>query len=196
VQKISPFLWFDSQAEEAANFYVSIFSNSRILKIVRYGAAGPGPEGAVMTVAFQLDGQEITALNGGPHFQFTEAISFVVSCDSQAEIDSLWQKTFRRRHRKPLRLAQGLLRPVVAGGAGGTPRTFGRQGSGQVAARHAGHAEDEKTGYGRPEESARRGVNAARRSRAAARSENGHSAARLRRIVAAWRPFPASIRRP
>jgi len=92
VQKVSPFLWFDSQAEEAANFYVSLFSNSRILKIVRYGAAGPGPQGSVMTVAFQLDDQEITALNGGPHFQFSEAISFVISCDSQAEIDSLWEK--------------------------------------------------------------------------------------------------------
>ena len=92
MQKVSPFLWFDSQAEEAAKFYVSIFSNSRILKIVRYGAAGPGPEGSVMTVAFQLDGQEITALNGGPHFHFSEAISFVVNCDSQAEIDRLWEK--------------------------------------------------------------------------------------------------------
>ncbi len=90
MQKITPFLWFDKEAEEAANYYVSIFRNSRVLKVVRYGAAGPGPEGAVMTVAFELDGQEFTALNGGPQFRFSEAISFVVSCATQAQIDALW----------------------------------------------------------------------------------------------------------
>jgi predicted 3-demethylubiquinone-9 3-methyltransferase (glyoxalase superfamily) len=90
--KITPFLWFDSQAEEAANFYVSIFGNSRILKVVRFGAAGPGPAGTVMTVAFELEGVEFTALNGGPQFRFSEAISFVVSCETQAEIDTLWAK--------------------------------------------------------------------------------------------------------
>jgi predicted 3-demethylubiquinone-9 3-methyltransferase (glyoxalase superfamily) len=90
MHKVTPFLWFDTQAEEAASHYVSIFKNSRILKIVRFGDAGPGPKGAVMTVAFELDGLEFTALNGGPQFKFSEAISFVVSCESQAEIDSLW----------------------------------------------------------------------------------------------------------
>jgi predicted 3-demethylubiquinone-9 3-methyltransferase (glyoxalase superfamily) len=92
MQKITPFLWFDTQAEEAANFYASIFKNSRILKITRYGEAGPGPEGSVMTVHFVLDGQELIALNGGPHFKFTEAISFSVDCKTQQEVDEFWEK--------------------------------------------------------------------------------------------------------
>jgi predicted 3-demethylubiquinone-9 3-methyltransferase (glyoxalase superfamily) len=92
MQKITPYLWFDSQAEEAANFYVSIFNNSKILNISRYGEAGPGPAGTVLTVSFQLEGQEFTALNGGPAFKFTEAISFFVDCKSQEEVDELWEK--------------------------------------------------------------------------------------------------------
>jgi predicted 3-demethylubiquinone-9 3-methyltransferase (glyoxalase superfamily) len=92
MQKIHPFLWFDNQAEEAMNFYVSIFKNSKIGKIVRYGDAGPGPKGSVMTATFELVGQQFTALNGGPHFKFTEAISFVVDCKSQEEVDELWEK--------------------------------------------------------------------------------------------------------
>jgi len=92
MQKITPFLWFDNQAEEAMNFYVSIFKNSKIGKVVRYGDAGPGPKGSVMTATFELEGQQFTALNGGPHFKFTEAISFVVDCKSQEEVDELWEK--------------------------------------------------------------------------------------------------------
>lgn len=92
MQKITPFLWFDSQAEEAANLYVSIFKNSKILTIARYGKSGPGPEGSVMTVEFELDGQRFVALNGGPHFKFTEAISFVISCETQQEVDEYWGK--------------------------------------------------------------------------------------------------------
>jgi predicted 3-demethylubiquinone-9 3-methyltransferase (glyoxalase superfamily) len=92
MQKISPFLWFDDQAEEAVNFYTSIFKNSKILNVARYGEVGPGPKGSVMTVAFQLDGQEFIALNGGPHFKFTEAISFFVSCKTQEDVDDLWEK--------------------------------------------------------------------------------------------------------
>jgi len=92
VQKITPFLWFDNQAEEAANFYTSIFKNSKVGNVARYGEAGPGPEGSVMTVSFQLEGQEFTALNGGPAFKFTEAISFFVDCKSQEEVDELWEK--------------------------------------------------------------------------------------------------------
>ncbi len=88
--KISPFLWFDTQAEEAANLYVSIFPNSKILATARYGDAGPGPKGSVMTVQFQLDGQEIIALNGGPIYKFTEAISLSVDCKSQEEVDRYW----------------------------------------------------------------------------------------------------------
>lgn len=92
MQRISPFLWFDSQAEEAAKFYTSIFKNSRIRSITRYGEAGPGPNGSVMTVSFELDGEEFTALNGGPEFQFTPAISFVVNCRTQSEVDYFWDK--------------------------------------------------------------------------------------------------------
>ena len=96
MQRITPFLWFDHQAEEAANFYISIFKNAKIGKIARYSeeasnAAGR-PAGSAMTVAFQLDGQEFIALNGGPHFHFTEAVSFVVNCETQEEIDELWEK--------------------------------------------------------------------------------------------------------
>jgi len=85
-------LWFDTQAEKAANFYVSIFNNSKIVNINRYGEAGPGPQGSVMTVVFQLDGQEFIALNGGPLFKFTEAISLIVNCKTQEEVDSYWAK--------------------------------------------------------------------------------------------------------
>ena len=91
-QKITPFLWFDNQAEEAAQFYTSIFKNSKILQVSRYGDAGPGPKGSVMVVNFQLAGQEFTALNGGPRFTFSEAFSFVVNCENQNEIDEYWSK--------------------------------------------------------------------------------------------------------
>jgi predicted 3-demethylubiquinone-9 3-methyltransferase (glyoxalase superfamily) len=90
--KIHPFLWFDTEAEEAARFYTSIFENSRIVDIVRYGEAGPRPAGTVMTVAFELDGQRFVALNGGPEFKFTEAISFEIDCHSQEEVDEYWSR--------------------------------------------------------------------------------------------------------
>jgi predicted 3-demethylubiquinone-9 3-methyltransferase (glyoxalase superfamily) len=92
MQKIYPMLWFDNQAEEAANYYVSIFPNSRLGTKTRYGPAGPLAEGTIMTVDFELDGQKLVALNGGPDFKFSEAISFVVPCESQAEIDAIWDK--------------------------------------------------------------------------------------------------------
>ncbi|MBA3449485.1 MAG: VOC family protein [Pseudaminobacter sp.] len=92
MQKITPFLWFDDQAEEAVNFYGSIFRNAKIGKMTRYGKAGPGPAGSVLTASFELEGLEFTALNGGPHFKFTEAVSFSVDCESQAEVDYFWQK--------------------------------------------------------------------------------------------------------
>lgn len=91
-QKITPFLWFNDNAEEAVNFYCSVFPNSKLLGITRYGDAGPGPKGTVMTVSFQLHGQEFTALNGGPTFKFTEAISMVVNCETQQEVDDYWKK--------------------------------------------------------------------------------------------------------
>jgi predicted 3-demethylubiquinone-9 3-methyltransferase (glyoxalase superfamily) len=92
MQKITPFLWFDSKAEEAMNFYVSIFKNSRVVGVSRYGDAGPGPKGSVMTGTFELEGQRFIALNGGPTFTFTPAISFFVNCESQAEVDDLWAR--------------------------------------------------------------------------------------------------------
>jgi len=92
MQKITPFLWYDDKAEEAANFYVSIFKNSKVVSVSRYGEAGPGPKGSAMTAAFELEGQKFVALNGGPHFKFTEAVSFVVNCASQEEVDYFWEK--------------------------------------------------------------------------------------------------------
>ncbi len=92
MQKITPCLWFDGQAEDAARFYVSIFKNAKIGAISRYGDTGPGPKGGVLTVMFELDGVEFTALNGGPAFKFNEAISLQVSCGDQAEVDELWDK--------------------------------------------------------------------------------------------------------
>ena len=96
MQKITPFLWFDDKAEEAANFYVSLFKNSKVGDIAHYDEAGAKasgrPSGSVMVVEFQLEGQEFVALNGGPHFKFTEAISFVVNCETQEEVDEFWEK--------------------------------------------------------------------------------------------------------
>jgi predicted 3-demethylubiquinone-9 3-methyltransferase (glyoxalase superfamily) len=92
VQKITPNLWFDTEAEEAANFYTSIFKDSEVVNVMHYGEAGPRPAGMVMTVTFRLQGQEFTALNGGPDFKFNEAISFLVNCESQDEVDEFWEK--------------------------------------------------------------------------------------------------------
>jgi predicted 3-demethylubiquinone-9 3-methyltransferase (glyoxalase superfamily) len=91
-QKITPCLWFDFKAEEAVAHYLSIFNNSRIVSTTRYGGTGPGPEGAVMTILFEIDGQEFLALNGGPHFKFTPAVSLIVNCDGQSEVDALWER--------------------------------------------------------------------------------------------------------
>ena len=91
-QKIAPFLWFDGKAEQAANFYVSVFRNSKVLSVTRYGEAGPGPKGSVMSAVFQLEGQEFYALNGGPQFKFSPAISMFVNCETQQEVDELWEK--------------------------------------------------------------------------------------------------------
>ena len=92
MQKITPFLWFDDKAEEAVNFYASIFKKSKIGSVSRSGEAGPGPKGSVMSVTFQLEGQEFMALNGGPHFKFSPAISFFVNCKTQEEVDDLWER--------------------------------------------------------------------------------------------------------
>ena len=92
MSKITPWLWFDTEGEEAATFYTSVFKNSRILSVDRYGEAGPRPAGSVMTVSFELDGQEFVALNGGPNFTFNESVSFLVDCDSQDEVDYYWDR--------------------------------------------------------------------------------------------------------
>lgn len=92
MQKITPFLWFDNQAEEAINFYTSVFKDSKILIVAKYGKEGLGPEGTVMTAKFMIEGQEFVALNGGPQFTFSEAISFVINCENQEEIDYYWDK--------------------------------------------------------------------------------------------------------
>ena len=92
MQKITPFLWFNDEAEEAVEFYVSIFKNSKVVSTSRYGAEGPQPRGSVMTAVFDLDGQRFIALNGGPQFTFSPAISFLVNCETQAEVDELWEK--------------------------------------------------------------------------------------------------------
>jgi len=92
MQKITPFLWFNDKAEEAINFYVSIFKNSKVGRVTRYGDAGPGPKGSVMSATFQLDGQDFFALNGGPQYAFTPAISLFVNCETQQEVDELWEK--------------------------------------------------------------------------------------------------------
>lgn len=90
--KITPFLWFDGKAEEATRFYASVFKNSRLIDEIRYGEAGPGPKGSLLSVTFELEGQKFVALNGGPQFKFTPAISFLVRCETQEEVDRLWEK--------------------------------------------------------------------------------------------------------
>ncbi|RYD58364.1 MAG: VOC family protein [Sphingobacteriales bacterium] len=92
MQKITPFLWFDNNAEEAIQLYTSLFKNSKVKDIVRYGPMGPGPEGSVMTASFEIEGQEFAVINGGPMYKFTEAVSFVIHCDSQEEVDLYWNK--------------------------------------------------------------------------------------------------------
>ena len=116
-QKITPMLWFDDNAEEAVNHYVSIFKNSRIENMTRYGEAGPRPKGSVMTIGFELEGQAFTALNGGPLYKFSEALSLVVNCETQEEVDELW--SFPMAGKGTMRLAEGQVRSVLAGGSHG-----------------------------------------------------------------------------
>jgi predicted 3-demethylubiquinone-9 3-methyltransferase (glyoxalase superfamily) len=99
VQKITPFLWFDGNAEEAMNLYVSIFKNSKVVSVTRYGEAGPGPKGTVMSATFELEGQQFYALNGGPQYKFTPAVSLFVSCKTQKEVDKLWDKLSAGGHK-------------------------------------------------------------------------------------------------
>src|SRR6266851_9266028 len=114
-QKITPFLWFDSNAEEAVGFYISVFKESRIVTRSRYGESGPGPKGSVMAIAFKLEGQDFVAINGGPDFKFSEAISFYVNCETQEEIDRLWNTLVAGGEEPRLRLVEGPLWAVLAG---------------------------------------------------------------------------------
>ena len=120
-QKITTYLWFDHQAEEAANFYTSLFENSKILSLSRYGDAGPGPAGSVMTISFQLAGQEFIALNGGPQYKFSEAISLFVHCETQAEVDRLWERLTAEGEEGPcgwLKDKYGLSWQIIPAGLG------------------------------------------------------------------------------
>ncbi len=145
MQKITPFLWFDTEGEEAAKFYTSIFPNSKIVEIMRYGSAGPRPEGTAMTVAFELDGQKFVALNGGPNFTFNEAISFSVDCADQDEVDSYWEKlTADGGERGPVRVAEGQVRGFVADRPRPPQRAARRPRQGEGAARHGRDAPDEE----------------------------------------------------
>ena len=158
-QKITTFLWFDSQAEEAAKYYVSIFKDSRIVGTTRYdeeaSKVAGRPKGSVMTVEFELDGQRFTALNGGPLFKFTEAISLVVHCENQNEVDHFWEKLSAEGG---VRLAQGSLRPLVAGRARRADRDAAVEGSREVEARHGGDAEDEEARHRRVAAGVRRAI--------------------------------------
>ena len=114
MQSITPCLWFDTEGEDAAKFYTSVFPNSRIVEIARYGVGRAAARGTVMSVSFELDGQKFVALNGGPQFTFSEAISFQVSCEAQEEVDRYWSTLYRGRRGGAVRLAQGPVRPFVA----------------------------------------------------------------------------------
>ena len=124
--RITPNLWFDTEGEEAARFYASVFPNSRITNVSYYGEAGPRAAGSVLAVQFVLDGQEFTAINGGPNFKFTEAISLSIDCADQDEVDHYWSKLSRGRQRRPVRMAEGPVRAVLAGDSGRAPQAAER----------------------------------------------------------------------
>jgi len=144
MNEITPCLWFDTEGEEAAKLYTSVFPNSKILDIARYGSAGPRPEGTVMTVSFELDGQKFLALNGGPEFTFSEAISFQVSCKTQDEVDAFWSKLSEGGEEGPcgwLKDKFGLSWQIVSDRPA---RVAWRSGQGEVPARDGSNAEDEE----------------------------------------------------
>ena len=161
LQKITPMLWFDGQAEDAARLYVSVFEDAAIGSISRQ------PDGSPLVVEFTLAGQRFTALNGGPHYTFSPAISFVVDCATQEEVDHYWD--LPRRGRRPggaaVRLAQGQVRRVVADRAQAARRVHERPGPGEGRTHHAGDAADEEAGHRRPQAGARRRARLTRRLR-------------------------------
>ena len=151
--KITPCLWFDTQAEEAAKFYCSIFKDSRIGKVSRYTKAGHEvhhkPPGSVMVVEFEIEGQTFTALNGGPNFKFNEAISLQVRCETQAEVDYFWGKLSQGGQEGPVRLAEGQVRPVVASRARGDTSNDDGSGSNKIRACHERFPENEEARHRR-----------------------------------------------
>ena len=155
MQKINPFLWFDHEAEEAARFYTSIFPDSKIKNVSRYGADGPGVPGSVMTVAFQIHGQDFIALNGGPQFQFTPAISFLVHCETQEEVDTLWEKLLDGGAAEQCGWLRDRLRRFLADRAHRARRDARRQGSGEGEARGGRDVRDAEARHRRIEASVR-----------------------------------------
>jgi predicted 3-demethylubiquinone-9 3-methyltransferase (glyoxalase superfamily) len=143
-QKITPFLWFDHQAEEAVNFYTSIFRNSKVETVARYGETGPGPKGTVMTISFQLAGQQFIALNGGPHFKFTEAISFVVNCETQEEVDEYWEKLSEGGAEVECGWLKRQIWHVMANRSHGLGRVATGQGCRTIAKSHESSASNEE----------------------------------------------------
>ena len=162
MQKITPFLWFDDKAEEAMHFYTSIFKNSKIGSVTRYGEAGPGQPGTVMSATFELEGQEFMALNGGPQFTFSPAISFFVNCETQQEVDESVGEALGGRQNRPVWLAHRQIRPLVADRAHCAGRAVGRQGCREITASDEGHASDGQTGYCYAEAGIRAGIDAVR----------------------------------
>ena len=129
MQKITTFLTYKDQAEEAVNFYISLFKNSNIVSVMRSGEAGPGPKGSLLSATFQLEGQDFIALNGGPHFTFAQGISLFVSCETQEEIDRLYEKALRRRRKTAMRLGERQIWCVLADSSTCFGRDAARQGS-------------------------------------------------------------------
>lgn len=156
--RITPNLWFDAEGLEAAQFYVSVFPNSKITNVSHYGEAGPREAGTVLTVDFVLDGQEFTAINDGPEFTFDEAVSLLINCADQKEVDYCWDKLTEGRRGGPVRVAEGQVRPLLAGRSGGAGRADDRPRRGTRPARHEGHARDEEARRHRAPRGRRPGV--------------------------------------
>jgi predicted 3-demethylubiquinone-9 3-methyltransferase (glyoxalase superfamily) len=159
--KITTFLAYDNQAEEAAKFYVSVFKNSRIRSVTRYSEAGPGPKDSIVTVAFELDGQEFVALNGGSHFKFTDGISLSVDCKTQEEVDTYWEKLSERRRGRTMRMAQGQVWLVLADQPDDPGRDAERSRPRQIEEGYGSDAQNEKDQHRRSEKGIQRGMIAA-----------------------------------
>lgn len=193
-QGLTTCLWYDGQAEDAANYYTSIFEDSKLGRVTRYTDAGPGPVGTVVTVEFELNGQKFVALNGGPQFKFNESISFEIHCADQDEVDFYWSKLSEGGEEGPLRLVEGQVRHVLAGHPQRAHRHDQRPGPGEGEARHRGDARDAQARHRRAPESVLGRMNRARGAACLAvrRVEPG---SRSRLNVGRRSPFAGSWRR-